>query len=82
MIEMSENIRSNAKRFWIFCRLKSKSRLLPAVMSTCALPDALKHAFVVPIHILDYCSPIWSPAKCQAYSIVRKSTTPRYEVYF
>ena len=32
MIGMSENIKSNAKRFWTFCRLKSKSRLLPAVL--------------------------------------------------
>ena len=33
MIEMSENIKSNAKRFWTFCRLKT-SRLLPAVLSS------------------------------------------------
>ena len=32
MIEMSENIRSNAKRFWTFCRLKTKFRLMPAVL--------------------------------------------------
>ena len=34
MIEMSENIKSNAKRFWTFCRLKTKSRLMPAVLSS------------------------------------------------
>ena len=34
MIGMSENIKSNAKRFWTFCRLKTKSRLLPAVLSS------------------------------------------------
>ena len=34
MIEMSENNKSNAKRFWTFCRLKTKSRLLPAVLSS------------------------------------------------
>ena len=34
MIEMSENIKSNAKRFLTFCRLKIKSRLLSAVLSS------------------------------------------------
>ena len=34
MIEMSENIKSNTKRFWTFCRLKTKSRLLHAVRSS------------------------------------------------
>ena len=34
MIEMSENIKLNAKRFWTFCRLKTKSRLMPAVLSS------------------------------------------------
>ena len=34
MIAMSENIKSNVKRFWTFCRLKTKSRLLPAVLSS------------------------------------------------
>ena len=34
MIEMPENIKSNAKRFWTFCRLKTKFRLLTAVLSS------------------------------------------------
>ena len=33
MLEMSENIKSNAKRFWIFCR-RTKYRLLPAALSS------------------------------------------------